>query len=468
MPFNVSFYKFSKRENSTARPSVETAAHVYPVRLKDKCGIINPVLVIRLPENENPSQLNYAYIPDFYRFYFINEWQFSGGLWVAALEVDVLATYKFNIGPSTQYVLRASAESDGNIMDSLYPGNGVVSTAKTTTDIWPSANFSTGCYVIGIINTDTNTVGAVSYYVFSQSQFSALCAYLMGSVDWLGDITEIGADLLKALYNPFQYIVSCIWFPEMIAGGTGISSVPFGWWSIPVSAKTLRTDGHMPSAAILEVPKHPQAATRGNFLNFAPYADYVLDSRVWGTIPLDTAALKSVSSLSMTYNVDYVTGMSEMIVEPTLGGYIFARCHAMFGTPIQLAQIAKDYIGQAVSTVGTAATVAAGLATENFVGAITGGISGIGNMMKSAMPGLATGGSNGSLLPFTKTPSINARFINVVDEDNADRGRPLCKAKRIDTISGYIMVADADISLDATAPENQKVKRYMESGFFYE
>ena len=165
MAFNVSFYTFNKRENSTARPDISNPAKIFPFRLKDDCGIINPVLEISLPMSENPSQLNYAYIPDFYRFYFVNDWTFSGGVWLASLNVDVLATYKLNIGPSTQYVLRSSAEHDGNIMDDYYTGNGVVTTAFSEADsaFWPGSNFSSGSYVVGIINKATNTVGAVSY-----------------------------------------------------------------------------------------------------------------------------------------------------------------------------------------------------------------------------------------------------------------------------------------------------------------
>ena len=63
MAFNVSFYTFNKRENSTARPDVSNPAKIFPLRLKDNCGIINPVLEISMPVCENPSQLNYAYIP---------------------------------------------------------------------------------------------------------------------------------------------------------------------------------------------------------------------------------------------------------------------------------------------------------------------------------------------------------------------------------------------------------------------
>ena len=470
MAFNVSFYTFNKRENSTARPDVSNPAKIFPFRLKDDCGIINPVLEIYLPMSENPSQLNYAYIPDFYRFYFVNDWTFSGGVWLASLNVDVLATYKFNIGPSTQYVLRSSAEHDGNIMDDYYTGNGVVTTMYSEADaaFWPGTNFSSGSYVVGIINKATNTVGAVSYYVFTQAQFDALCVFLMGDVNWLGDITEIGPDLTKALFNPFQYIASCIWFPDTINGGTSVTSVPFGWWDAPVSAKTLTTQGHMPSLLTIDVPKHPQAASRGGYLNLAPYSSYVLDSRVWGTIPLDTAALKNLSQISMGWEVDYVTGQAEMMVKALANNYVLFRSTATFGIPIQLAQITRDYLGTAINAVNTVSGVVGSVMSGNIAGAFGGAASGIGNTIRASMPDFSTSGSNGSIVPFTKAPSISARFQSVVDEDNADLGRPLCKAKRIDTIPGYIMCSHADVSLPATAPENQRIKEYMESGFFYE
>ena len=157
-----------------------------------------------------------------------------------------------------------------------------------------------------------------------------------------------------------------------------------------------------------------------------------------------------------------------MLVKSLTSDYVFFRSTATFGIPIQLAQIARDYMGTAINAVNTVSGVVGNVMSGNISGAITGAASGIGNTIRASMPDFSTSGSNGSIVPFTKAPSISARFQSVVDEDNADLGRPLCKAKRIDTIPGYIMCLHADISLPATAPENQRVKEYMESGFFYE
>lgn len=81
---------------------------------------------------------------------------------------------------------------------------------------------------------------------------------------------------------------------------------------------------------------------------------------------------------------------------------------------------------------------------------------------------MQTSGANGSIAEYFKAPQLCAQFFKQVDEANVHRGRPLCKDRTISSIPGYILVADADMSLQATQEENLKVKSYMEGGFFYE
>ncbi len=60
------FYTFSKRENSTLRPTGEGAA--VSVSLKVPSSIERPTLEIR---DANISTYNYLYISDYARYYFI-------------------------------------------------------------------------------------------------------------------------------------------------------------------------------------------------------------------------------------------------------------------------------------------------------------------------------------------------------------------------------------------------------------
>ena len=60
--------------------------------LKDDCDVCDPVIEIETAENI--SGFNYAEIPDFNRFYFINKIENTGArFWRLTLHVDVLHTY---------------------------------------------------------------------------------------------------------------------------------------------------------------------------------------------------------------------------------------------------------------------------------------------------------------------------------------------------------------------------------------
>lgn len=63
--------------------------------LRDSSKIIKPEIMI---ESSNLTGYNYAYIPQFNRYYFIKEIEsYRTGLWIVKMEVDVLESYKSQI-----------------------------------------------------------------------------------------------------------------------------------------------------------------------------------------------------------------------------------------------------------------------------------------------------------------------------------------------------------------------------------
>lgn len=466
---SVTLYEFPKRENSTKRPDSTVTQKTHNAVLKMPTSLIRPELTFDFGLKGNPCFYNYAHISDLgNRYYFITDWTVKEGhLWTAHMEVDVLASWKNVIGESTQYVTRSAFSSDGSIIDSLYPAKGDVTLRAESTSIWPTVTaISGGSYVVGIVNNSSDAIGAVAYYVFSEAQFRAFMAYLMGDVSWTGQINEISADLLKVLFNPMQYITGVMWYPDNAPAGTKVTSIPFGWWNVPVSAAKLKTSGVMPSAATITIPKHPQAAARGNYLNAAPFSQYTFDSRVWGVIPIDTTAIINEEALSMTYTVDYTTGIADMYLKAGLKDYAISVRRGQYGVPVQIAQIGQNYLNMALTAVNGAANV-----TKNWfnpAGAITAGANMIGDMVNASMPEFATSGSNGTVANFTSAPTLYAKFLPVVSDDNEDRGRPYCKKVKLSTLSGYQVIADPDLSLPGTSEENRMVKSYLASGYFYE
>lgn len=460
MAYQVTLYSFAKRVNSTAVP---TGGTTYNCVIKADSGVVSPTLGMDFGKAFSPASFNYAYIPSFERYYFVGEWTFSDGLWWASLSVDALASWKAQIGATIQYVLRAAATWDGTIVDRLYP-----TTSTITTDIaggpWDwVGGYDAGEYVVGIINRDTGALGAVSYYVFTNSQFKVFCQKLLDDSDWMGEIADVSQNLLKALFNPFQYIVSCMWYPFSVPSGSQQTTITFGWWKIDgIGCAPLADGGTYWGNSQFDLVSHPQI-TRGEYLNKPPFTRRTLDFEVWGMVPIDVTYLTG-NVLYADVKVDCISGIGHLYLSNdgnAAGAHSFASFQAQVGVPIQLAQIAANYLGMADSAIGFAGSLA-----STFLGIGDG--AAISGLVESVMPQMATSGKNGSIGAYGISPRLISEFFSVVDESLEHRGRPLCKEVQISTIPGYIMVADPDVSLPATSQEIEAVTNYMAGGFYYE
>lgn len=448
--FPAMLWQFSKKENSTKRPS-DSDATMVGCETNNDFDLLNPVFVFSFRGgSSNPTQYNYCYVDTFKRYYWIAGWTFSNGQWIATCAVDALASWKTEIGRQSAYVLRSAAAFDGDIQDTLYPAKMDivldVSTAKSPFDLQ-------GEYVVGTIADGGITNYAIltpeEFTNFSKAAFSdAFYQGVAAGVDWMA----------KAAFDPMQYLRSVLYLPFPAGGGGRAAAVKLGWWDTGIVGLFTRTGGAHSAHFTLHVPKHPQAGDRGAYLNCAPYASYMLDCRPWGRISLDPEDLKDVSSVTFDIQVDDVTG--EGVLTTTIGGGRRVLAVAQVGQPVQLSQVKHNVGGAIVSAVGGVASAVAG----NAIGAVVG----IGNAVNSVMGKVNTIGVNGSASQLGTPPQLSATFIKIVDENNADRGRPLCQVRRIDTLPGYQIHADPEMSLSCTQSEMVTISGYLTGGFLYE
>lgn len=104
--------------------------------LRDSCSLLEPVLNI---QNDEPIRYNYAYIPEFKRYYFIRKvTSLRKGIWTVELEVDPLMSFKGDI-LALQVVV--DKQSSASIGDEYIDDGSLVSDNYTFKSVY---NFSKG------------------------------------------------------------------------------------------------------------------------------------------------------------------------------------------------------------------------------------------------------------------------------------------------------------------------------------
>lgn len=438
-----------------------------------------------------PDTWNYAYIAIFGRYYFVTNVTWEECFWEIQMEVDVLASYRTQIGNSSHYVLRTNSNTtnyDPMITDVMYPATNDVSLYQYELLSGFVSSIATGMYVVGIISgNDTNAVGAVSYYAMTAAEFGDLKEALLTDDNletmeltsggtW--NITDMSQELFKTMYNPYQYIASCMWFPIGTAAisGSTVTSIPIGWWDYNLNGKLITAQNVVLGEGPGSIHAHPQASTRGDYLNYAPYTRCTVFGR-FGTVPLDLSFFDADDdSITLSYTVDLITGQCRVRISSYQSTEVSPHYHHiaerdfLLGVPIQLAQIGTDYLGAAVTAVDAAASTVQNALSLNIGGAVSSAAHGIYNTLNAAMPQMATSGANGSFINIDSTLNTTFSFqhFTIVDEDIDHKGRPLCKSKTINTLTGYILCADGEFDISCLAEERTMIEEFLTTGFFWE
>lgn len=472
--FTVVLYAHSKRLNSTKRPGEDNTGRVCNGVLVDESGILSPN--ISFDFNDSPAAYNYAYIQEFDRYYYIREWTMMRNLWYASMEVDPLASWRDLIGLSYQYVLRSSAAFDGNVADNAYPivadplavYTGMSSTNNTYN--W-TANFEQGCYVVGIINGEDDTVGCVSYYRFTNQQFRNLCDILFADPTYLDiDVLELSNGLQRLLANPFQYVASAMWFPFDIPAGAAVSSVMVGWWQFAIDCNKINPSGVAATHFEFTLPQHPQSGDRGRWLNTPPYTQHTLFVPCFGEFEIPSATTIDTGHITVDVYTDMITGQAHLIID---GGRTLYK-QGSIGVPLQLAALHRgDNFSTELQLGGLAAqfyaqsTIPSLVINEQVLTTIQ-QAGEVASTIGTALMPVSTSGSNGGVSVFNFYPRLKSVFQTLADEDMADHGRPLCKVRQLKDIPGYILCHHAEFDEYCTASENRAIVGFMEGGFFYE
>ena len=89
----IDFYKNISEKNKIGKKLLNKLT--LNGNLREESSVINPTILV---EHNNLSVYNYAYIPNFNRYYFVSEiTSVRNGLWRVSLKCDVLESFKKDI-----------------------------------------------------------------------------------------------------------------------------------------------------------------------------------------------------------------------------------------------------------------------------------------------------------------------------------------------------------------------------------
>lgn len=454
---------FSKRENSTKKPS-DTGTKV-EILLKEDTSIDAPSIVL----TGNALNLDYCYIPDFGKYYFVNSpIILANGMTQYDLVEDTLATHKTEIGNTKAMILRSA--SAYNVW---LPDNRVyVSAQKTIVREATSASVgfadTTGVYLLTVINEDGCATGFACQYFDNGTALQNLADDLMNS--------SFIADVMKYSSNVSAGIVSLKWMPfnysEIVSAGFTtlsnfkVANVTFNHAGYKITGTSYYIDG----AVSIPIPWRSDK----DFREAAPYTVIKLLVPMYGLVDLNASDLVGCSNVYVQYRADRSTGDVTVIINADQAGAVLQTLQFNVAVEMPIATMTRD-IGSAISSLSGGVNSAIGIAAGNYIGGTAGLISNAASFALAANGrSVSSKGSlqGKSLLALGNIFQLLVYTNHTLDPTNADfiatNGRPLQAVDSIGNHSGFVLCDNASVDIAGDSFERETINRFLNSGFYYE
>lgn len=448
MAYQVDFGTISKKENSTANGfTVQASANC---SLKDPSDLYAPVFTF---QGDFPITANYFHVPAMRRYYWITATTFVLGHWEITGKVDVLASFKEEIGAQTFIIERSALLHDDYIIDE---GLQVLTNPTVDTRTWALGFSLAGSYIICAAGASGN-----KFYVLNASQWQALYSRVFTSqflTDYKNVWDAIVTELQNTVFRPQDYIVRALWVPFPIPGGA-VENISLGYTDTGVGGQSASPAAIWTlSYPSLSVPDHPQLGTYGAFVNSNRYRKINLFLPGYGNLALDADALASQNVLSINASCD----LSGTLYYRVSAGGIAYCVSCNIGTDIGYT-VTQSKAASALASVGAAAGSAA---AGNFVGAA----GGIGSALLSILPTVehASGGGSAGVVAASPNIILSVESYRLDTMKNALEGRAYNKILQISATSGYLKCRNASVSCPGTQTEIAEINGFLNGGFYYE
>lgn len=495
----------TKEINSTFQPT-EFLTHELDIQIKDGCSILSPVILLR-DEVYDPSW-NYMYLSKWGRYYFLHDAVITNGIWSVQCAVDVLASWRTGILDSTAYVRRSASDYTEHIEDSCWSHTDDPIISKTTINCGFDDTGTFILYTASDAAGDKLAVPSLSAYVMGPGKLSSICNYMFSSDFFESALADVSdgttKGISKTFFNPFQYVVKCMWVP-FTPPVDRESTINFGWWESTERASILGS----------HIYTHTFNFTVGSHSNWtdrhSAWANYTLYVPGFGqqTISPDFAGM----TLTAEIIVDLTTGQGGLFIKNSAGA-ILQSATGQIGCDIQLSSLYEDIVSDfgnkgsalingvkagigAISAMGGTGKFGEGL--KNLGGKITSalaiGLTGYDesnaesfnaidlSVNAGELASAAVSGAQGALQPTLSTIGANGTRAIIETEYQAvftstkyaryqdihSRLGGVCnKVRSLTGLEGYTEVVNPHVNVGATSEEITMINNFLSGGFYIE
>lgn len=445
----IVLYHFSKRKNSTKRPTGQGTE--VPCLLKSATTFQNPMFILKKPMNDM-LQFNYAKWADHY--YFIDSTtSINAGQTEISCTEDVLATYKNEISNYTCFIERSSNQTT-LANDTMYiPTNDWV---LSTRNVSHKEKIMTSTYSQQYIIRVVSRTGVASYYI-NGKQLNKLLDYMYTE----SNFTDVIEDAItKLMFDPFKYIVDLKWIPfvDSAFNKSNDEAIQLGFWDSGVTAKRIDEDTVVNFSYSFAFDNPLYAIT--DFRYYSPsFSNYFIKLPFIGVVALNP--YKIDESVNALYQFDATSGLCNVFLQSKK--VVFASYQFQLSVPVQ--------IGYASTNIAQLTTSAVSLVGAGLQGNIAQGISsGIEAGRSITAPEVSMLGTIGNISNILNNQILefNSYACTSINPDGASEGYADGTVRSISGLSGYIKCRNASIEISGFTGDQEAVNNYLNSGFYYE
>lgn len=429
---------YNKAKSSTATPSTEGVSV--------DCTPCNPVSILspRIKMSHG-TRYNYAYIPAYNRYYFVNGIDYENGFDVYSLIVDVMGSYRAEIKTTSSYVTRCadSRRYNDNLNDTLYPTETPVEVIKTV---------STAPFVDepGYIVQFSGDYGAKTLWLYGEN-YNTLITKLWQDWDSVLDGERSFAQLMGNPTDNLKSIRRCA-LPYSAYTQLPIETAHVGIINTGATGKDV-TGRTINRAVEIDVPKPDGYTARPSLLYNARYSLWLPGA---GFVEIPANLLFSVDKIRVGFNCAMDTGGYTATI--TVGPEVVKEVQGSFTRDVQEAFQNINMGGIVSGTLSAFSAASLG----NIIGTASGIVSGL----SSLIPSVSSVGSTTDWYKITSGCTLQCYYQLPAGEDVANRGRPCCKVLTLGNCSGYVKCENPNFTKAEITRENDLVNAYLTEGAY--